>query len=347
MNLRSYMTQGVATFKRAQIYDQADSGVCELMRVDKDYIPLELGKSASKIIDKVHIPEDQTPWQQREVRCGNYFYLWSKPLTNYYHCVLDGLGCLHHYLNLKKRHSDLTLLINRTPRMGLDDYPPFVAEMLDLLNIPWQYTDSTVDYECLYVGDTLNQDANGKRTQVNPLQWQLIDTLVKRAKQSVTMPVYEKVYLSRRAHANPLNNRKQVIGEDNTVKRGLVNEDSVVDILTDQGYTEVFGENYTLAEKIVLFSQMNKYISAAGAGVTNMLWVRDHPVSVGGIHTPGFGFPGPNHERHICANRPYCKATINLYKGMVKFEDPQPTKGYNHPWRIENLTEFRAWSRTI
>ena len=32
---------------------------------------------------------------------------------------------------------------------------------------------------------------------------------------------------------------------------------------------------------------------------------------------------------------------------MVKFEDPQPTKGYNHPWRIENLTEFRDWSRTI
>ena len=85
------MTQGVATFERAQIYDQDDSGVCELMRVGEDYIPLELGKSARKIMHKVHIPLEQTPWQQREVVCGNYFYLWSKPLTNYYHCILDGL----------------------------------------------------------------------------------------------------------------------------------------------------------------------------------------------------------------------------------------------------------------
>lgn len=345
--IRSYMQQGIATFHRVQIYDHIDTGICELARVGTEYIPLELGKSAHKVLDKVTIPKNNEPWKQREVACGHYFYLWSKPLTNYYHCILDGLGCIQRYINLQEKYPELTLLINRTPRMDLENYPPFVSEMLDLLGIKWQYTDPQVDYEILFVGDTLNQDARGKRVRPDPQQWSLIDHLVERAKTTVSMPVYDKIYLSRRAHANPLNNRKAVIGEDNTVKRGLVNEDLVVDILTDQGYTEVFGENYTLAEKIVLFSQMQKYISAAGAGVTNMLYVRDHPVSVGGIHTPGFPFPGPLHSRHICTHHPYSKASINVYKGTVSFEDPQPTKGYNHPWRIDNLEEFSTWSKTI
>jgi len=341
------MKQGVATFHRVQIYDHSDTGICELARVGNDYIPLELGKSAHKLASNLNIPVDTTPGQQRKVACGHYFYLWSKPLTNYYHCILDGLGCVQRYLILREQYPTLTLLINRTPRMDLENYPPYVGEMLDLLGVKWEYTNPLIDYEILFVGDTLNQDATGKRIRPDPQQWSLIDRLVERAKETVSMPVYDKIYLSRRAHANPLNNRKEVIGEDNTVKRGLVNEDSVVKILTDQGYTEVFGENYTLAEKIVLFSQMQKYISAAGAGVTNMLFVRDHHVSVGGIHTPGFPFPGPKHTRHICTHYPYSKASINVYKGTVSFEDPQPTKGYNHPWRIDNLESFCSWSKTI
>ena len=345
--IRKYMKDGIAKFCNAQIYDQAYTGVCELLRQDKDYFPLELGKSADRLLDKVEIPKEQTPWQQQHNMPGVYFYLWSKPLTNYYHCILDALGCLHYYFQIREKYPGVVLLVNRTPRMGLQDYPPFVKEMFELLNIKWDYTDPNVTYEYVYFGDTLNQNLDGKRIRPDPAQWQLIDRLVQNAKSRVQMPVYNKIYLSRRAHANPLNNRKKIIGEDNTVKRGLVNEDLVVDILTNQGYTEIFGENYTLAEKIVMFSQMDKYISAAGAGVTNMLWVRDHGVSVGGIHTPGFPFPGPLHKRHICTHKPYSRASISIYKGKTIFEDPQPTKGYNHPWRIDNLTEFSAWAKTI
>ena len=108
--------------------------------------------------------------------------------------------------------------------------------------------------------NTLNQDERGKRTQPHPKQWELIDNMVKRSLAETDVPAYDKIYLSRRAHANPLTDRKAVIGEDNTIKRGLTNEDEVVEILTELGYTEVFGENYTLAEKIALFSKMKKYI---------------------------------------------------------------------------------------
>ena len=177
--IRKYMKDGIAKFCNAQIYDQAYTGVCELLRQDKDYFPLELGKSADRLLDKVEIPKEQTP------------------------CILDALGCLHYYFQIREKYPGVVLLVNRTPRMGLQDYPPFVKEMFELLNIKWDYTDPNVTYEYVYFGDTLNQNLDGKRIRPDPAQWQLIDRLVQNAKSRVQMPVYNKIYLSRRAHANP------------------------------------------------------------------------------------------------------------------------------------------------
>ena len=203
-------------------------------------------------------------------------------------------------------------------------------------------------YDTVYFGDTLNQDHKGTRQTPADRQYELIAQLIEISKQRATAPQYDAVYLSRRAHANPMNNRKDVIGEDNTVKRGLTNEDDVVEVLQNLGYTEVFGENYSLAEKIVLFNGMKKYISTAGAGVTNILWTMPNAVSVGGIHTPGFPFPGPNHGRHICCNKKYIQATINNYPGAVRFHDPDAgARNYNNPWYINNMDAFTKWAETI
>tara|TARA_B100000029_G_C17486523_1_gene927455 strand:+ start:126 stop:1151 length:1026 start_codon:yes stop_codon:yes gene_type:complete len=340
--IRQYLQNGIATFNSVQIYNYQDSKR-EAIRVGDKLIGLELGKSAAKVK-----PPEEFEYHIDSHTAGEFYLWYSKPLINYYHLVLDGLGCLWHFLDLRKRNPDITLLLNCTPKPGYNSYPPFVSEMLDLFDVKWEYTNPSTIYETVHFGDTLNQDERGKRTQPHPNQWELIDNMVKRSLVETDVPEYEKIYLSRRAHANPLADRKAVIGEDNTVKRGLTNEDEVVEILTELGYTEVFGENYTLAEKIALFSKMKKYISTAGAGVTNMLWVRDHDVRVGGIHTPGFPFPSNVHNRHICAHKPYCKATIDLYKGKVLFHDPEAgAKNYNNPWYINNLDAFKSWALSI
>ena len=336
--------QFMRTLHAVNFYDASTHKGIEWAQTSTGTECLEQGKKSQKIIQE-HSNTQFEPLRTDRRAEGVYFYLWSKPLVNYYHTMLDAVGCLTRYYRVLAEHPDCTVLVNRTPRMGLDRYPPFVGELLDLLNIPWQFTDPTTQYELVYFGDTGAQDASMKRTQPGADYWGLIDRIVSLCQQE-SVPQYERIYLSRRAHANPLLDRKSVIGEDNTVKRGLTNEDAVVDILTDLGYTEVFGENYTLPQKVKLFSGMHKYISAAGAGVTNPIFVRNHPVSVGGIHTPGFPFPGPNHSRHVLTCAQSC-ATIDLYKGKVVFEDPQPTRGYNHPWRINNLDAFAKWARTI
>ena len=53
-------------------------------------------------------------------------YIWSgainkrhilllvfKTLHNYYHTILDSLGCLFHYFHLKFDHTNLNLLVNK------------------------------------------------------------------------------------------------------------------------------------------------------------------------------------------------------------------------------------------
>ena len=345
--IRQRMQNGIAHFCNVQILDLSRTKI-EVFVENNQFIPVHLGKNAGAIFKNTTITN--TCPLVSHTQSGNYFYLYTIPLVNYYHLLLDGVGCLTRYFELRKTIPNLKLLVNSGPRPkgGVKKHPPFVEELLQLLDIEYEFTNEHTAYENLYFGDTQGQDKNGRRIRPSAVQYKLLQQCIETARVKAQAPEYDKIYLSRRAHANPLNNRKDVIGEDNTVKRGLTNEDEVVDILSKLGYTEVFGENYTLAEKIVLFNSMKKYISTAGAGVANILWTMPNSVSVGGIHTPGFPFPSDTHERHICCNKEFVKASINLYQGKVLFEDPLAgAKNYNNPWYINNLVAFSQWAATI
>lgn len=346
--IRQYMKNGIARLENCQVTDLGSASQEVFILGGEIAIPLALGKNANNIIDKLP-PMEKLYVEPRGTRLGPVYYWYTTPLHNYYHCILDGVGQLARYFALKSEIPELQFMLNPKPRPkgGVTVHPPFVTELLELFDIEYEYTDETIMYDTVYFADTLGQDQYGKRVRPADLQYKLLQQLIDTAKQRANAPQYERVYLSRRAHANPINNRKDVIGEDNTVKRGLTNEDEVVEILSALGFTEVFGENYNLAEKIVLFNGMNKYISTAGAGITNILWTMPNEVSVGGIHTPGFPFPGPQHGRNIVVNKKFVHADISIYPGQVVFEDPQPTKGYNHPWRIDNLDAFSKWAITI
>ncbi len=341
---KTFDSTGLGVLNNLQILDFASK--VEWFVHDNELIPYHLGKNTSAALSNVTDIRIPTITNKQQ---GVYFYWYTFPTMNYYHCINDAIGPIYNYFRLKADYPDIQFMLNPRGRKVLQ-HPPFVAELLDLLDIDYVYTDENTSYERVYYSDTLCNDVStGKRIPPDSRIYSMIEQCVQRARtRAPDVPVHKKIYLSRRAHANLLKNRKLVIGEDNTIKRGITNEDAMVDILKTIGYTEVFGENYTLAEKISMFSHMHKYISTAGAGVTNILWRINQDLSVGGIHTPGFPFPSGDHNRHIVAQSPYMdKTSINLYKGEVVFEDPQPTKGYNHPWRITNLDAFRKWAETI
>jgi len=343
--IRDYMQDGIARFDQLQILNFNTSPKMEVFVHKGNHIPAHLGKGAGAITKNFQKPAFVPIYRDAP---GEYFYWYTFPLMNYYHCINDGLGPVYNYLQLKESKPDLKFMLNVNPR-GIDVHPPFVTEVLDLLDIEYEFTNENYLYETVYFSDTLVQNENGKRCRPADGVYEMIRKLVETSRRKYPNVItHDNIYLSRRAHANPLNNRKAVIGEDNTVKRGITNEDEIVEILRDLGYAEVFGENYSLGEKISMFSRMNKYISTAGAGVTNILWRIGQPLNVGGIHTPGFGFPVQSHSRHICTHPIHIRSIIDCYPGKVCFVDEeQGRSNYNSPWYINNLEAFKQWASTI
>ena len=348
--LASRIVDGVGVFESVQIPDLRHTRVEQFIEPTMSTL-IHYGKNSSVVVAN-YAKKNLTWAKPTTVHVEGEFYYWyTGPLTNYYHTLLDGVGCLTHYFRLLKTRPNLRFILNRTPRPkgGVTQHPPFVTELLELLDIPYEFTRDDAVYERVYIGVPLGINAKGRHRP--PLaQYDLLRECIRVAKmRAPAAPSLSegKVYISRRSHANPLRDRKATLGEDNTTKRGLTNEDSVVEILTQLGYDEIFGENYTLAEKIVIFNSMRKYISTAGAGVANMLWTMPNECSVGGIHTPGFPFPSDGHTKHICTG-PEVNCTINTYTGKVLFVDPVAgAKNYNSPWYINNLAAFREWAERI
>ena len=341
-NIRNHLKNGIAYFKKAQILDYKRTKKSEILKTPEQTVFVEFGKNANKVKRPTYEDKKATG-----IVAGNYYYWYTKPLHNYYHMFLDGLGCLYRYLEFRKDVKNLKLLINESPN-GLEKHPPFIKELLDMLEIEYQFTTELFSYENLWIGDTLNQNKEGVRIAPKEGQYKMIEMCIRKAQSSYhrirNVPTYEKIYLSRRTADNPKYN-KNLIGEDNTKKRGLVNETEVVEVLHDLGYKEVFGENFNVAEKIVLFNKMKKYITSAGAGVTNILWATK-PLSVGGIHTPGFPFPSEHYARHIIHQPYYKHVKVNVYPGQVSYAI-KDVKHYNSPWRINSIKQFRDWASQI
>ena len=89
--IRNHLNEGIARFSHAQIPDYKRFGV-EIIKKDKPVL-VDLGKNAYL----VKPPEyKDVPWSGA-IKKGKYFYWYSKPLHNYYHTILDSLGCLFYY----------------------------------------------------------------------------------------------------------------------------------------------------------------------------------------------------------------------------------------------------------
>ncbi len=248
--ITSRLTAGIAEFRDVQILDLGKTRIEVFIENGTGHL-IHYGKNTDLIAER-HTLKAAWRTPQTRTRTGVYFYWYTIPLVNYYHTLLDGVGSLTHFMRLRDEYPDITLLLNCSPRPkgGVTVHPPFVTELLDLLDIKYEFTDPNTVYERVIYGAPLGVMA-GKRCRPPVEQYELLRHLISVAHDRAPSAPVRQVYISRRAHKNPLSNRKTVVGEDNTVKRGLVNEDAVVEILQDLGYTEVFGENLDLAQKIV------------------------------------------------------------------------------------------------
>ena len=63
-----------------------------------------------------------------------------------------------------------------------------------------------------------------------------------------------------------------IIGTDYTTRRKLTNENQLVDKLVNLGFIELFGENFSMKEKIQIFNSAKIVIGAIGGTITNAIF---------------------------------------------------------------------------
>ena len=194
-----------------------------------------------------------------------FFFIYN--VDNYYHFVYDTLPYLISFKEIKKEHKDLKLLMNFS--YSKSHFYRFVKEFLDLLNISDDdiiIVDKNTEYRKVFISSSYTHEYDSNKPPRKEI-FELYKSLYNNIKSEKDLP--KKIYISRRTW---LNNDTSNIGTNYTTRRKLVNEDELVDYLQNNGYHEVFTENYTTIEKIILFKNCEVVIGAIGGGLCNVLF---------------------------------------------------------------------------
>ena len=260
--LKDCMVCGDTTFyPNALLYSRCDNKIYNPINENI----MSLGKSTSQQTTKCKIDavtgEYETPV---------FFFIYNT--DNYYHFIYDTLPYLITYQRLKKTVPDLKLLMNY-PTPGSSTFYKFVTETLDILGIHAEdiiIAERGVSYKHVYLTNSYTHDLNPNippRKEIYSLFQQMVDT-VKR-EQIEPCGSSSKLYISRRSwmHGDMSN-----IGTNYTTRRQLINEDGLVNVLSDSGYKEVFTENMSMRGKILTFNNAKKIVGAIGGGLVNAVF---------------------------------------------------------------------------
>jgi len=141
---------------------------------------------------------------------------------------------------------DVFILLQKDP-------PFFVTEMLDLINLPVRYYFE----ETVYQAETsILVTTNRHNGITNPgcVEW------VRNTFRGIVPPVLggaKKIWVSRR------NNQRA---------RRVVNEDELLPVLADRGFSVIAPDEWSVAEQIAMFQAAHVIVGPHGGGLTNMIY---------------------------------------------------------------------------
>jgi hypothetical protein len=194
-----------------------------------------------------------------------FFFIYN--FDNYYHFLYDTLPYLYTYLHLKREIPKLKLLINY-PNKFKKEFYRFNTEFLekivskdDLLLYQENYI-----YSNIFISSSLTHGGFSNNPP-RPEIYDIYDIIKSKVVLDIKTP--ELIYISRRTW---INNDKTNIGTDYTTRRKMMNEDLLVEKLTQFGFIEIFAENLTTDEKIKIFSNAKIIIGSIGGGMANLIF---------------------------------------------------------------------------
>jgi len=190
-----------------------------------------------------------------------FFFIYN--VDNYYHFLYDTLPILIHYYEIKKIHPNLQLLIN-TSHISKNDLPKFVKESFELLDIKLTFPKENTLYETMYLGSSLTHGSKS-----NEIPSKLCYDVWNKMVPDLYFSTPKKIYISRRSH---LSKHPENIGTNYTQRRKCMNEYLLVNMLSKEGYIEIFAEDLSMASKIHHFENATHIAGFIGGGMANCIF---------------------------------------------------------------------------
>ena len=212
-----------------------------------------------------------------------YFFIYNT--ENYYHFIYDTLPYLYCYFRLLKTQPNLKLLMNYNKNKT--DHLPFVKETLQILNIEKNVIihSDTNQYSKIYLSNSLTHDGlsnHPPRKEIFEIYHKMVQNVIHNFYSTSNI---DHIYISRRTwiHKTVSDN----IGTNYTTRRKMMNEDTLVDILKQHKYLEIFGEQLSMREKIKLLYHATSVIGAIGGTITNCVFCQPS-CKIIVLHSPEF-----------------------------------------------------------
>ncbi len=242
-----------------------------------------------------------------------FFLIYN--VDNYYHYVYDTLPYLISFNKLKETNKDIKILMNYS--IGKTDFYNFVLEFLDIIGISKDdiiIADNNTLYKSVYISSSYTHDGASNVPPRGEI-YDLYKNIVKVIKSNYSIDnLPKKIYVSRRTWIhNDLSN----IGTNYTTRRKLEVEDDLVDMLVKNGYTEVFTENLSTVEKVLMFSNADIVVGAIGGGLCNILF-SDKKTKLIALISPTFLEVNSRFTYSFSENTIYFKDTHHTETGTWK-----------------------------
>lgn len=239
----------------------------------------------SKLDSKMYQPLCESTMSLRNVKDNNAhnFSLVNEPkkrykdplfyfvynTDNYYHFLYDSLPYLISFIKLKQHIKNLKLLMYYSHH---NTFYKFVTEFLNLLDIHENdivIMDADTLYDTIYVSSSYTYGVDPKQSPREEI-YELYKNIVDKVKKlGITKPFPKKFYISRRSW---IHNDFSNIGTNYTTRRKCENENELVFLLKSHGYEEVFTEQLSTVDKILLFNNADSIVGAIGGGIANVLF---------------------------------------------------------------------------
>ena len=244
---------------------------------DRIFYPECIIKSENSHVDVIDEKIMSLDFEKNNFKSGlnDNLYFEESPLfyfvyntENYYHFIYDTLPYLISFFHLKSKLPNLKLLINHPNRFSSDLFK-FVTEILEKLDIHKDdlvFINDKTNYSNLYVSTSFTHGLDSNLVISNQGK-KIFQMISEKTKSNTETP--KKIYVSRRSWVH---NDFSNIGTNYTQRRKLISEDKIVDILQNNGFTEVFPELMPLDEKINLFRNATHIVGPIGGGLVNCLF---------------------------------------------------------------------------